>query len=290
MASGRVHIGTSGWSYAGWAPLLYRGVPRSRWLARASRVFSALEINGTFYGQQSAETFRRWADQTPAGFRFAIKGHRFITHYKRLRGVARSVDRLRRPAMAMGDKLAAVVWQLPANLECDLVRLRSFLATLARWPEVRHAIELRHRSWFTDEVAALLGEARTAVCIGSAPDFPMWLEATTDLVYVRLHGHTRKYASSYSHAHLRRWAERVTTWRAEGRDVHVYFDNDAEGAAVGNALELMELVGDSPRSEPAAACDDRPGALISGAGPARPARPAARRAGRGGASSLSGGR
>ena len=237
-----VYIGTSGWMYPRWADILYPGVPRSRWLAHAASVFTGLEVNATFYRQQSADTFRRWRDETPDEFRFAIKAHRFITHYKRLREARASVDLLRAPAMAMGDKLAAVVWQLPADLACDLDRLRGFLPELARWPEVRHAIEMRHRSWFTPAVADLLAEARVAVCIASAPDFPMWLEITTDMVYVRLHGHTRKYASSYHPTHLRRWADRVRTWRAEGRAVHVYFDNDAEGAAPRDAIRLLEMV------------------------------------------------
>jgi uncharacterized protein YecE (DUF72 family) len=241
--AGRLYIGTSGWSYSSWAPILYQGVPRARWLAHAARVFTGLEVNATFYRQQSAETFRRWREETPGGFRFGVKAHRFITHYKRLRDVRDSVDRLRQPARELGDKLAAVVWQLPADLACDRDRLGSFLAELRRWPEARHAIEMRHRSWFTDEVAGELSAAGVAVCISDAPDFPMWLEVTTDLVYVRLHGHTRKYASSYSRAHLERWAARALAWQAEGRDVHVYFDNDAEGAAVANAVTLLELTG-----------------------------------------------
>ncbi len=101
---------------------------------------------------------------------------------------------------------------------------------------------MRHRSWFTREVAGELHDAGVAVCISDAPDFPMWLEVTTDLVYVRLHGHTRKYASSYSRRSLETWARRAVAWQAEGRDVHIYFDNDAEGAAVGNARSLLELV------------------------------------------------
>lgn len=243
---GSIYIGTSGWSYPSWAPILYPGVPRARWLAHAARTFTGLEVNATFYRQQSEETFRRWREETPAEFRFGMKAHRYITHYKRLRDARASVDLLRRPARALGDKLAAVVWQLPADLAFDRDRLRGFLAELARWRGTRHALEMRHRSWFTDEVADALSLARVAVCISDAPDFPMWLEATTDLVYVRLHGHTRKYASSYSRAHLERWAARVRAWQAERRDVHVYFDNDAEGAAVANARTLLELVGRRP--------------------------------------------
>ena len=110
------------------------------------------------------------------------------------------------------------------------------------WPEVRHAIELRHESWFTDAVADRLAEAKVASCMGDAPDFPLWRRVTTDLVYVRLHGHSRKYASSYRRDHLQRWAADIDAWTREGRDVHVYLDNDAEGAAVANALTLRAEV------------------------------------------------
>jgi uncharacterized protein YecE (DUF72 family) len=232
--------------YAGWRDSFYPGVPKARWLTHASRTFTGLEVNATFYRQQSEDTFRRWAAETPPGFRFAIKGHRFITHYKRLREVGESIERLREPARGLGSKLAAVVWQLPADFRCDLDRLRSFLAELKCWPEARHALELRHRSWFTPAVAELLSAARVAVCLSDAPDFPMWRAVTTDLVYIRLHGHVRKYASRYHAMHLRRWAADIRGWRDRGITVHCYFDNDAEGAAPRDAVRLMELVGPEP--------------------------------------------
>jgi uncharacterized protein YecE (DUF72 family) len=117
---------------------------------------------------------------------------------------------------------------------------------------VRHALELRHRSWFTDEVAARLAAAGVANAMSDAPDFPMWRAVTTDLVYVRLHGHTRKYASSYAAASLRRWADDASRWNDEGRDVYVYLDNDAEGAAVTNALDLAALASHAGRTRRAA--------------------------------------
>src|SRR4029079_14465174 len=132
-----VYIVTSGWMYPRWRDGFYRDISKSRWLSHASHSFTGLEVNATFYRQQSEDTFRRWAAETPHGFRFAIKGHRFITHYKRLREVAESIERLPRPARGLGDKLDAVVWQLPADFRCDLDRLRSFLAELKSWPEVR---------------------------------------------------------------------------------------------------------------------------------------------------------
>jgi len=86
----------------------------------------------------------------------------------------------------------------------------------------------------------------------------MWEAITTDLVFVRLHGHGSTYASTYARDSLERWAKRVRRWLGEGRDVHVYFDNDARGYAPWNALTLMEILGGSRNVQPARVrIDDR---------------------------------
>lgn len=273
----QAHVGTSGWMYPGWREHLYADTPMRRWLEVASTTFNALEINGSFYSQIKPETYQRWHDATPADFRFALKGHRFVTHYKRLGDCTDSIIRLRDQAAPLAGKLAAVLWQLPANFAVNLPRLDDFTRALRIWP-VRHALELRHRSWFTDEVAARLAAAGIAVCLSDAPDFPMWRAVTADFVYVRLHGHTRKYASSYSAASLRAWASAARGWLADGRDVHVYLDNDAEGHAVQNALDLSALVGVPARpAPPAAARSARPASGSARGAPSRP-RTASRRA------------
>lgn len=240
----RILSGTSGWMYPGWRGCLYQDTPKRRWLEVASRTFQTLEINGSFYTQITPATYERLRSETPTAFRFAVKGHRFVTHYKRLRDCGDSVARLRDQASHLGEKLAAVVWQLPSNFRKDVARLDDFARALEQWP-MRHALELRHPSWFEADVADRLRQARLGVCLGDAPDFPMWREITTDFVYVRLHGHTRKYASSYSAASLRRWADDAERWRAGGHDVFFYFDNDAEGHAVRNAVAFARLVGES---------------------------------------------
>jgi uncharacterized protein YecE (DUF72 family) len=241
----RAFIGTSGWVYKGWREHLYADAPVRRWLEIASRTFSALEINGSFYTQIKRETYEKWRRETPDDFRFSLKGHRFVTHYKRLRDCRDSVVLLRDQAAGLGDKLAAVVWQLPSNFHANVERLEDFLGALTAWPGVRHALELRHRSWFVPAIADRMREARVSVCMSDAPDFPLWHEVTTDLVYVRLHGHTRKYASSYSLPLLQTWAADTERWLDEGREVHVYFDNDAEGHAVRDAQRLIALVAGS---------------------------------------------
>ena len=238
----KAYIGTSGWSYKGWKESFLEGVPQSEWLSYCAERFTGIEVNGTFYRLQSKDTFRKWRDETPADFRFAIKGHRYVTHNKKLGEVDESIALMREPAEPMGEKLAVVVWQLPASFKKNAEKLEAFLKGLEVWRSVRHAIEFRDRSWFDDETAGRLSERQVAVCQSDAPDFPLWDRVTTDLVYVRLHGHTRKYASRYSSRLLDEWAAKVRRWLEEDREVHVYFDNDAEGHAPYDALRLLEKV------------------------------------------------
>ncbi|HJU29207.1 MAG TPA: DUF72 domain-containing protein, partial [Candidatus Binataceae bacterium] len=217
----------------------------------ASRL-RALEVDGTFYHMMRTPVFESWAKRTPDDFRFAIKGHRYITHIKRLEPPARSIRLQRENSSALGVKLAAVLWQLPPNMHKDIARLERFAAALDSWRETRHAIEFRHQSWFDDETAAVMTRERLANCQSDASKWPIWEAVTTDLVFVRLHGHTDTYASNYGDAELEQWARRARGWLREERDVHVYFDNDARGHAPWNAITLGSMLGVTPdnRSKP----------------------------------------
>ena len=238
---GQAYIGTSGWNYKSWRESFYGDTPQKQWLRFCAERFSAIEVNGTFYRLQPKSTFAKWRDETPNDFAFAIKGHRYVTHNKKLLDAKEPVLRCRESASPLRKRLVAVVWQLPAFLKKDRRRLEKFLDVLRDWETTRHAIEFRHKTWFDAEIAECLRRHAVAVCMSDAPDWPMWQEVTTDLVYVRLHGHTRKYASSYSKASLTKWAARIRCWLEENRDVHVYFDNDAEAAAPRNALTLLKM-------------------------------------------------
>lgn len=240
--AGHAFIGTSGWNYPAWRDAFYGDCPARRWLSFCAERFSAIEVNATFYRLQSRETFARWRDATPPGFRFAIKANRYLTHNRKLADPLPSIRLERDRARELGGKLAAVLWQLPRNLRCDLGRLERFARALRHWRAARHAIEFRHESWFDEKVEDCLREHRIAACQSDAGDWPRWDAVTTDLVYVRLHGRPLTYASGYRATELRRWAGKAKDWLAEGRDVHVYFDNDALGRAPVDALQLMELL------------------------------------------------
>jgi uncharacterized protein YecE (DUF72 family) len=239
----QLFIGTSGWNYASWKDNFYAGVPRKWWLEHYSERFNALEVDGTFYHLLRENAAKSWYARTPADFHFAVKGHRYITHIKRLEPPAESLKLQRDSTAPLAEKLAAVLWQLPPNLHKDMRKLAGFIAMLDKWPEVRHVIEFRDRSWFDDEVAALMAQEQIAVCQSDAATWPIWQQVTTDVVFVRLHGHTATYASNYERDVLELWACRIRHWLSERRDVHVYFDNDAKGYAPWNALSLGEILG-----------------------------------------------
>ncbi len=237
-------IGTSGWNYDTWKTRFYDGVPKKEWLAYCASRFTGMEINATFYRLQRSGTFQRWFAATPDDFRFAMKGHRFVTHNKKLAVPRSAIDLEREQARALGAKLRVVLWQLPRQFHKDLARLDAFGGLLRRWPEVRHSVEFRHPSWFDEEVAECLRRFGLANCQSDAGDWPLWDAVTTDLVYVRLHGRPRTYASAYRSEALQAWAEKIRRWHHAGYEVHVYFDNDAEGAAPHNALELLARLRD----------------------------------------------
>jgi len=238
----QVYIGTSGWNYDAWREPFYRGAVKKYWLRICAEHFTSVEVNATFYRLQRRETLERWRAETPGDFRFAIKANRYLTHNKKLIDPLPAIGTEHRLAEGLGEKLAAVVWQLPATLHRNVERLERFADALHSWDQPRHTIEFRHASWFDDQVANLLSRHRIAVCQSDAAGWPIWERVTADMVYIRLHGHTQTYASNYSDSELQSWAKKISRWREEGRDVHVYFDNDALCYAPYNALRLLELI------------------------------------------------
>ena len=237
-------VGISGWRYPGWRGVFYPpGLPQRRELEFAGRRFSSIEINGTFYSLQRASSFRQWRAETPPGFRFAVKGGRFITHMKKLRGAETALANFFASGLLeLNEKLGPVLWQLAPRFRFDAPRLADFFALLPRdmaaaaalarghdgrvrepgfgdgaARPIRHAIEVRHESFRDPAFADLLRNAGVALAISDAPGWPCFEEVTADFVYVRLHGAEQLYASAYSDAALDRWAARVRAWAA-GRE------------------------------------------------------------------------
>lgn len=266
---GRIRIGISGWTYAGWRGDFYpRGLVQRKELEYAAERLTSLEINGSFYSLQRPSSYARWRDQTPDDFVFAVKGGRFITHMKKLADVeAPLANFFASGVLALGSKLGPFLWQLPPTLGYDADRLSAFFdllprttaaaAELARLHDdkvpadraltetsqdrpLRHAMEVRHPSFTSPEAVSLLREHDVAFVVAdTAGRWPFVEEVTSDHVYVRLHGDAELYTSGYTAAALDRWAERVRGWASDGLDVHVYFDNDVKGRAPHDARALI---------------------------------------------------
>lgn len=290
-----VRIGTSGWRYAEWRGSFYpEGLARRRELAWTARRFDSIEINGSFYSLLTPRAYARYYDETPPGFLFAVKGGRFITHFKALANVETALANFfASGVLRLREKLGPVLWQVPARMRFDAGRIRAFLEMLPRdtaaaarmarrhdarlegraWTRVdrsrrlRHAFEARSAELFTPEMVRIARDTGTALVVSDAASWPRTEEVTAGFVYVRLHGSTETYASRYGERELDDWAERIRRWRGgaepedarritdrrppkrKGRDVYVYFDNDAHGHAPHDALRLAERLGQ--RRDPA---------------------------------------
>lgn len=241
--AGEVRIGTSGWVYPQWRETFYpKGLPQSRWLSYYAERFDTIELNNPFYRQPTRETFELWRQAVPGDFVYAVKLNRFVTHMRRLNVDRQMVARSNDTMAGLGPKAAVVLVQLPARFRFDLERVERFFKAVAPRRK-RHALEPRDPSWLTDDAIAVLRARRVALCVIDAPKWPTRGAVTADFVYLRFHGQTRLYGSSYDEDALRAWAERITAWRGAGLDVFAYFNNDERAYAARNALRLRELVG-----------------------------------------------
>ena len=239
---GTVRIGCSGWVYDHWRGRVYPdGLPQRRWLEHYATLFDTVEVNATFYRLPKRDTVAAWVEGTPAGFLFAVKASRYLTHVKRLQDLGAGLDRFyeRIEPLVGTPKLGPVLWQLPENFHRDDERLAG---ALERLPPGRHCFEFRHVSWFRPDVYALLREHGAALVVGDTPTRPFQAhELTADWTFVRFHHGSRGRRGNYSDRELDEWAGRLAAWR-ERADVYAYFNNDWEGFAVRNALALRELL------------------------------------------------
>jgi uncharacterized protein YecE (DUF72 family) len=270
--AGFVGIGISGWRYAGWRGDFYpTGLVQRLELSYAAERLTSIEINGSFYSLQRPSSYAAWREQTPDDFVFAVKGGRFITHYKKLVDVEAALGNFfASGVLALGPKLGPVLWQLPERQLFDAELLSRFFALLPRTTSqaaalgtrrdaklaedrvfleagaerpIRHALEFRHPSFATPDALAVLREHDIAcVLADTAGRWPRVEADTSTFRYVRLHGDAELYVSGYSDEALEEWAGRCAGWAEAGQDVFVYFDNDVKGYAPHDAMALLSRV------------------------------------------------
>jgi len=238
-----VRVGVSGWRYAPWRGRFYpKGLPQRAELEYASRHFSSIEINGSFYSLQSPRSWQAWYEATPDDFVFAVKGPRYITHMLRLRQVEKPLANFFASGIfRLRGKLGPILWQFPPNLAFDAERFANFLALLPRDLEaaaalarkrdpfmrgraafrigpnhaMRYALEVLQESFNDRRFVRLLREHNVALVIAeTAGRWPMLQDVTADFLYLRLHGDKDLYRSGYSERALARWALRISAYSA----------------------------------------------------------------------------
>jgi uncharacterized protein YecE (DUF72 family) len=260
--AGMIRVGIGGWVFPPWRGVFYpKGLPQARELQYASRNLSSIEINGTFYRTQKPESFRKWADETPDDFVFALKGPQFATNRGVLAEAGPSIERFfGSGVLELGSKLGPVLWQMAPTKKFDPADFESFLALLPRQLDgvaLRHAVEVRHASFAVPEFIALLRQYSVAPVLVESDKHPLIADVTSDFVYCRLQKTTEREKAGYPPAALDTWAKRGRTWADGGspadlkplsaelpaqgkRDVFIYMISGAKVRAPAAAMALIE--------------------------------------------------
>ncbi len=197
---------------------MYYKLSRARVMPYAKDLCS-VEVNYTFRSFPAGRLLQNWMAATPAEFKFAIKAHQKITHFKRLRGAAQLATEFiaALEPLEKAEKLGPVLFQLPPNLKCDVPLLTEFLAGLPSHLQI--AFEFRDASWFADEVFAALRKRNVAVCLAESETIQTPPVQTADFFYLRL----RK--DEYSAKSLREHVQKIADLGRRG-GVFAYFKHE----------------------------------------------------------------
>jgi uncharacterized protein YecE (DUF72 family) len=256
-----IRVGIGGWVFKPWRGSFYpAGLPQAQELHYASRHLTSIEINGTFYRTQKPESFRKWADETPDDFVFALKGPQFATNRRVLAEAGSSIERFfESGVLELKSKLGPILWQMAPTKKFDPEDFAAFLALLppkAGGRAIRHVVEVRHESFLVPAFVDLLRRHSIAVALVESAKHPPIADVTSDFVYLRLQGTSEKVKTGYTPAALDAWAKRARAWEAggapddlatigkkpakAGRDVFVYMISGAKERAPAAAMALIE--------------------------------------------------
>lgn len=234
------HIGCSGFYYRHWKEAFYPpGIPQRRWFEFYCRHFQTVELNGTFYKSPTVSGLKKWYDDSPQGFTFAVKAPRLITHYRQFNNTTNLLtDFYDTIANDLQQKLGTVLFQLPPRFAYSEERLQKILDNLN--PTFNNVVEFRHSTWWQQRIFNQLASRHITFCGMSHPTLPDAVIQNADVLYYRLHGAEQLYASAYSKQDLVNFGKRINqthAWQA-----YIYFNNDIGAAAIKNAQELIDIV------------------------------------------------
>jgi len=212
-----IYVGVGGWVYPDWRDNFYpKGLPQKRELEYASQQLTAIEVNGTYYGSQKPESFRKWRTETPDGFVFSLKGPRFATNRRVLAEAGESITRFFDSGVTeLKDKLGPINWQFMATKKFDAGDFAAFLKLLPRkagGQAIRHVVEVRHDSFKDKAFIDLCRKEDVGIVFAADSEFPLIGDVTSDFIYARIMGTAAKEKLGYPPAALKTWAERARDW------------------------------------------------------------------------------
>lgn len=240
--AGKIFVGCAGWSLGREYAPAFPG--DGTHLQRYARQFNSAEINSSFYRPHRPQTYARWADSVPANFRFSVKLPKLISHEKRLQDSDQALDEFLGQCLELGDRLGCLLLQLPPSLAFETQVAEVFFTRLRECFAGQVVIEPRHESWVHGEPMLThyrIAQARVDPSRLSNDGQP---SGWAGLRYWRLHGAPRIYHSAYEEDYLIRLAAELESGARSGEPTWCIFDNTASGAATGNALRLIELLGE----------------------------------------------
>jgi len=241
--TGAIRIGVGGWSFEPWRGAFYPdGLPQKRELEFASRALTSIEINGTYYSTFKPDSWRKWRDETPDSFVFAVKASRFCTNRRILAGAGESIERFIGQGLTeLGEKLGPINWQFMGTKKFDLADFGAFLALLPKEKNgiaLRHAIEVRSQTFACQAFYDLAREHGVAIVYAKDEDFPEIDQATADFTYARFMASHEDLESGVTEAELAAYERQLRAWAKRG-DVFAYF---ISGAKVRNPAAAQALI------------------------------------------------
>ena len=174
-----IYIGIGGWTFEPWRGVFYpEKLAQAKELSYAASKLTSIEINGTYYGSQKPESFRKWAREVPDGFVFSLKGPRFATNRRVLAEAGDSIKRFYDSGvLELKDRLGPVLWQFAPTKKFDEADFGKFLELLPRKLEgraLRHVVEVRNDSFCTPDFIALLRKFETPVVFAEHGKYPRY--------------------------------------------------------------------------------------------------------------------
>jgi uncharacterized protein YecE (DUF72 family) len=238
-----IRVGVGGWTFEAWRGVFYpAGLAQKRELEFASLALTSIEINGTYYSTFKPDSWRKWRDETPDGFVFAVKASRYCTNRKVLAESGEAVARfLGQGLTELGDKLGPINWQFMATKKFEAADFAAFLALLPKEKDgiaLRHAVEVRHPSFANPRFYDLAHTYGVAIVYAKDETFPEIDQPTSDFTYARLMSSREDLETGVSENELKDLVKQNRTWAKRG-DVFAYF---ISGAKVRNPAAAQALI------------------------------------------------